>query len=50
MTKEATAKEATEDSAGDPGGSRSVRRAFDILDLMLARGEALSVTEIVAEL
>ncbi len=49
-TKEATAKEATEDSAGDPGGSRSVRRAFDILDLMLARGEALSVTEIVAEL
>ena len=47
--KEGTAKE-TEEAAGDPGGSRSVRRAFDILELMLARGEALSVAEIVAEL
>lgn len=47
MAVEAVAKDAKEE---DAGGSRSVRRALDILELMLARGEALSVAEIVAEL
>src|SRR5580765_5912138 len=32
------------------GGSRSVCRALDIFELMLERGEPLSVTEIVAAL
>lgn len=47
MTVEAAAKDPKEE---DAGGSRSVRRALDILELMLARGEALSVAEIVAAL
>ena len=47
MVMEAVAKDAKEE---DAGGSRSVRRALDILELMLARGDALSVAEIVAEL
>jgi IclR family transcriptional regulator, KDG regulon repressor len=46
MAVPAMAKEAKEEA----GGSRSVRRALDILELMLARGDALSVADIVAEL
>jgi DNA-binding IclR family transcriptional regulator len=42
-----TAIEGEEDGAS---GSRSVRRALDIFELMLARGEALAVVEIVAAL
>jgi DNA-binding IclR family transcriptional regulator len=34
----------------DAGGSRSVRRALDILDLLSTRGEPMSVAEIVAAL
>ncbi len=45
MVSEAAAKE-----SGDNGGSRSVRRALDILELMLERGETLSVADIVARL
>ncbi len=35
---------------GDPGGSRSVRRAFDILELMLQRGEPVTVADLVQKL
>jgi IclR family transcriptional regulator, KDG regulon repressor len=45
MGSEAAAKE-----ADDVGGSRSLRRALDILELMLERGETLSVADIVARL
>lgn len=34
----------------DTNGSRSLRRALDILDLMLGRGKPLTVAEIIAEL
>lgn len=34
-------------AAGDLGGSRSVRRAFDILELMLQRGEPVAVADLV---
>ena len=46
------AAEVTQPAAApeEAAGSRSVRRALDILELMLARGEALSVAEIVAQL
>ena len=43
MTMPATA-------ADDAAGSRSVRRALDIFELMLSRGEPLSVVDIVGEL
>ena len=46
MASQAAANEEKEDA----GGSRSLRRALDILELMLARGDALSVADIVAEL
>jgi len=35
---------------GDTGGSRSVRRALDIFELILRKGEPASVSEIVTEL
>ncbi len=41
---------AAAEAAAEAGGSRSVRRALDILELMLARGEPLGVTEIVDRL
>src|SRR6516225_9056995 len=44
------AVQTVKDSKDDAGGSRSVRRALDILELMLARGDALSVADMVAEL
>jgi len=44
------AVQTVKDSKDDAGGSRSLRRALDILELMLARGDALSVADIVAEL
>ena len=37
-------------AADESGGSRSVRRAFEILDLISTRGEPLSVAEIVTAL
>jgi IclR family KDG regulon transcriptional repressor len=37
-------------AADDAAGSRSVRRALDIFELMLFRGEPLSVVDIVSEL
>jgi len=43
-----TAKSAA--SSDDANGSRSVRRAFDILDLMLREGKPLTVAQIIASL
>jgi DNA-binding IclR family transcriptional regulator len=42
--------EAASGAVDDGGGSRSVRRALDILDLLSMRGEPMSVAEIVAAL
>ena len=40
-----------QDAAGEDGsGSRSVRRALEIFELMLQRGEPLTVTDLVPHL
>jgi DNA-binding IclR family transcriptional regulator len=43
-------RQRSRETRADAGGSRSVRRAFDILELMAERNEPLSVAEIVAAL
>jgi IclR family KDG regulon transcriptional repressor len=43
-------KRAVSGSADDASGSRSVRRALDIFELMLARGKPVAVAEIVSAL
>jgi DNA-binding IclR family transcriptional regulator len=50
MATRAAARQTMDGEEEGASGSRSVRRALDIFELMLARGEALAVAEIVTAL